>query len=153
MKFTGTVVVTDPCYVFSNYAGDKVKAWDLVECGDVMERIGIVHYIVEQTGYGDWDNEIVDSNDTSKSLGKFCADSGQVGVFYLEEILKANPNYPIEKETKRGLAVCIPDFDGDISIEWNEGNGLAKVVGCGNINFKSIFDEVYGVEDYGEEDS
>lgn len=65
-------------------------------------------------------------------LGNFCADSGLVGVFLLEEVLGYNPsfNYHIERPW---TTTCIKAFEGDIVI--THKNDEVSVVGKGNIIF------------------
>ena len=71
-------------------------------------------------------------------LGTFCADAGLVGVFLLDEVLKANPNFDYHI-TKPHTTTLIEDFDGDVSYitEMNKEtqDEFAYIVGTGNINF------------------
>lgn len=48
MKFNGTIIITDPCYIV------KDNDWDKCDCGDNMERLGFTNYICGSTIYGDW---------------------------------------------------------------------------------------------------
>ena len=52
-----------------------------------MEVLGIKNYICRDTLYGDWSCTTYNS-DTHEKLGEFCADSGMVGVYLLDEVLK-----------------------------------------------------------------
>ena len=56
MKFKGTIVITDPCYLDSDMpeSSTSERWWDMVQYGDNLEATGIEHYICENTIYGDW---------------------------------------------------------------------------------------------------
>lgn len=56
MKFKGTIVITDPCYLDSDMPESSISErwWDMVQYGDDLESTGINHYICESTLYGDW---------------------------------------------------------------------------------------------------
>ena len=56
MRFKGTIVITDPCYLDSNMpeSSTSERWWDMVQYGDNLEATGIDHYICESTLYGDW---------------------------------------------------------------------------------------------------
>ena len=56
MKFKGTIVITDPCYLDSDMPKSSTaeRWWDMVQYGDNLEATGINHYICESTLYGDW---------------------------------------------------------------------------------------------------
>lgn len=49
MKFKGTLVITDPCYIDSS--DDK---WSKSECGENLSVYGCKTYISKSTLYGDW---------------------------------------------------------------------------------------------------
>ena len=44
MKFKGTIIITDPCYITSSH-----DDWRKCSYGDNMEAFGINHYITEST--------------------------------------------------------------------------------------------------------
>ena len=56
MKFKGTIVITDPCYLDNGMpkSSTSERWWDMVQYGDNLEATGINHYICENTLYGDW---------------------------------------------------------------------------------------------------
>lgn len=56
MKFKGTIVITDPCYLDNDMpeSSTSERWWDMVQYGDSLEATGIDHYICESTLYGDW---------------------------------------------------------------------------------------------------
>lgn len=56
MRFKGTIVITDPCYLDSDMPNSSPSEnwWDMVQYGDNLEASGINHYICESTVYGDW---------------------------------------------------------------------------------------------------
>ena len=70
---------------------------------------------------------------TLESLGNFCADSGQVGVFLLDEVLKYNPDFDYDL-SKPWTTTLIKDFEGDIKY-YIDKDTEAHILGVGNINF------------------
>jgi hypothetical protein len=65
---------------------DHLDEWELCDCGENMEALGITHYLTDDTGVGDWNCVTIDK-DTGQKIGCFCADAGLVGVFLLDEVL------------------------------------------------------------------
>lgn len=53
MKFKGTIVITDPCYIIKDPIG-SLDDWEVCKYGENMEVLGINHYITGDTIYGDW---------------------------------------------------------------------------------------------------
>lgn len=167
MKFKGTIIITDPCYVMrAEHHGSTPLTeddWDACNCGRNMGVLGITHYITESTLYGDWgcstyqiqenpketmDKLVAASKESDdgyarvdvkvvKILGNFCADAGLVSVFYLDEVLKYNPDFNKWAEEHSWCVTTIPDFDGEIEYYVDE-NSEAHIIGTGNINFLTI---------------
>lgn len=149
MKFTGDIIITDPCYIIRKNTND----WDKCNYGEYMEDLGIKHYLCKSTLYGDWSCTTFDS-DTKKLIGEFCADAGLVAVFLLNEVLKYNPDFDYHIE-RPWTTTLIKDFDGDVEIKvvhtegiyeedseyWKKGDkwedDSVRVVGKGNINFET----------------
>ena len=120
--------------------------------GSGLQKLGFTDYIWEDTIFGDWgcttyklkefairkDVDKLSKSDVDGELGNFCADAGLVGVFYLEEILKFNPDfkYPIN-EYGCEWATVIEDFDGEIEYIV-DGNNEAHIKGIGNVNFITV---------------
>lgn len=159
MKFKGTIIITDPCYVMRAEHHGSIPIteddWDTCDCGRNMEALGIKHYITESTIYGDWGcstyqiqenpKEIVDKLATVstdkcvemkiiKDLGSFCADAGLVSVFYLDEVLKYNPDFSKWAKERPWCVTTIPYFDGEVEY-YVDVNSEAHIIGTGNINF------------------
>lgn len=162
MKFKGTIIITDPCYIIraKHHGTTPITEddWEACDYGQNMEALGIKHCICESTLYGDWgcttykvdsdpveiidnvaeayakgDYEMDFSSKISK-IGDFCADAGLVAVFLLDEVRKYNPD--IDKWIK-GHPWCvttIEDFDGNVEYYIDE-NSEAPIYGTGNINF------------------
>lgn len=106
-------------------------------------QLGFENYIMHDTLYGDWSCTTF-NKDTKEPIGEFCADTGMVGVFLLEEVLRYNPdfNYHLEKPW---TTTWIKDFDGDVQIqiigdEKDRGVSNAEVIvtGTGTVNFIGI---------------
>ena len=133
MRFDGDIIITDPCYIINDDNIAKRDDWELCEYGEDMSVIGIKDCVTSDTGCGDWSCTVFEEN-SNKKLGEFCADSGMVGVFLLDDILKYNPKF--DYHTEPWTTTLIKDFHGEVDIITNE-DGEAEVVGVGNINFKS----------------
>lgn len=153
MKFKGTIVITDPCYIDTK----DYKIWDGkgvdIYTGNGLGKLGFTNYIWRDTLYGDWscttfkiEDDYVNiktselkAENIEGSIGRFCADAGLVGVFLLDEILAFNPDFkaPVN-EYGCEWATVIENFDGDIQYEVNHtksGGEEAQIRGTGNINF------------------
>lgn len=174
MRFNGTIIITDPCYVV------KKDDWEKSYHGRKMNIFGISNYITESTLIGDWncivyetkqnpnyvikiivkankyyyDNCENDINEieldhlynkymhsvsecADNELGIFCADSGLVSVFYLDDILKYNPDFSKWADEHDWCVTEIQDFNGNIEYVI-DSNGDAHIIGTGNINFFTI---------------
>lgn len=118
--------------------------WEKCCCGNAMEELGLNTFIVCDTLYGDWSCTVRNSL-TKEKLGEFCADSGQVGIFLMSEVLAYNPDLNLPKH----CATIIKNFDGHVRVN-KKNNGkfildgeeyddiVAEVEGVSNtLNFKS----------------
>lgn len=121
-----TIIITDPSYVIRNNRPDE---WEKCKYGDNMEKLGFHNYIITPTKVGDW--SCTTFNSAGESIGTFTADTGLVGVFELDEILKYNQDF-MDLIPKKCYTV-IGHFDGIISVE-EEDYGVS-IVGDGNIDF------------------
>lgn len=56
MKFKGTIVITDPCYLDNDMpkSSTSERWWEKVCYGENLEVSGFTNYISEDTLYGDW---------------------------------------------------------------------------------------------------
>lgn len=138
----------------------KYDDWAKCDCGFNMSILGLTTYISESTVYGDWgcgtykskhpkedvdyiadcqqkheklDNRFKDY----KEIGQFCADSGMVGVFLLDEVLKYNPDYNDWIDKHNWCVTVIPDFDGDVEYYVDKCDN-AHIIGTGNTNFMTL---------------
>lgn len=132
VEFCGDIIITDPCYII------KDEDWSIF-CNDYYESIRedfIPGSIIRDTIYGDWSCTTFDKN-TKKVLGNFCADSGLVGVFNLNEVLKYNPNYNDLNEYPHTVTL-IKDFKGKVyfNIKHHNNDYSVHVIGKG-INIKT----------------
>jgi hypothetical protein len=138
MQFKGTVIITDPCYLIKN---DNPSDWENSEAGISLYVLGFNNYISAPTRQGDWSCEVITYNPSeteaekeSQVFGMFGADSGMVGVFLLEEILKYNPNFEIRS---RHMAV-FEDFNGSIDFEVTEEGELFIFGGSETLCFYTV---------------
>ena len=184
MKFRGTIIITDPCYIVKKCTEEnpypfpwtttnikdpnivkmvkKYTEWenkhdDWTKCkfGINMETLGISTYFTKNTICGDWDcttykitenpyevvNNLVEASEKGydygiecSKLGDFCADSGQVSVFLLDEVRKYNPGIDEWIASHDWCVTTIPDFDGEVNYYVDKQDN-AHIVGIGNINF------------------
>lgn len=116
---------------YKKWDNENPDDWDVCDCGEYMEDLGIYNYISRSTIYGDWSCHVFNT-DTKEILGQFCADSGMVAVFLLDEVLKYNPNFNYHV-TKPWTTTLIKDFDGDVSfiVKTVEEERQVEVVGRG----------------------
>ena len=130
MKFSDeTIVVTDPCYLMKD-----VPDWDKCSLGSRLFRFGFTSEKtkVSRTGWGDGVWEIFNEN-TKEIYGQFAADSGQTGIFSLDEILRYNPDF-LDMKHLVHLATIFWDFTGDIDMKFKKtklGNEEIVVFGKG----------------------
>lgn len=157
MKFKGTIIITDPCYVIKeDIVGERVyNDWEKCKYGENMEALGISHYICRSTIYGDWScttykitedpykviDNFVEASEKGEDygvncskLGNFCADAGLVAVFNLDEVRKYNPDIDEWIASHDWCVTVIPDFKGRVDY-YVDRQGAAHIVGIGNINF------------------
>lgn len=144
MKFKGTIIITDPCYIIKDK--DKIKT------------LSISHCISGSTIYGDWScttfqtiddpyynlkalEDAYDSNEYVKidcpKLGKFCSDSEMVAVFDLDEVREYNPDIDEWIASHSWYVTTITNFDGEVNY-YIDGQGNAHIIGIGNINFFTV---------------
>ena len=125
------------CHVFTNLKLKREIEHHLEECWDLIERRisdpeEVRELFVEMT------NKIV----SMFSLGHFCADSGQVCVALLDEVLAYNPNWLVWQESHSWCAAIIRDFSGTVSYHTHTpsyaSEPRAYIEGVGSINFRSV---------------
>ena len=87
---------------------------------------------LENEEYGDDELLIPDEG---KAIGGFCADTGLVGVFLLDEVLAYNPEWKSWIEEHSWCATIIEDFEGEVEYYIDKVDEEAHIVGTGNINF------------------
>jgi len=134
------------------YRDDNISDWELSNGGRDFEQFGFTAYMSRDTLYGDWSCTVFDT-DTKKPIGEFCADSGMVGVFLLDEVLKYNPD--VMEKLSSWAATVIKNFKGYVQMQVVHMEGIyeedseyhkkgekwednsVEVVGTGNINFRT----------------
>lgn len=140
-----TLIITDPCYIMKDSHWNQ---WlDMAFSRNPMELdvylkdyLNFGEVIAADTGYGDWDNEVLDSN--GEVMGKFSADAGMVIVCTASDLT----NYGYDKEEierlqENGCLTIIPNYTGTVELHYeynDEGSKLAVLYGmsesCGDFN-------------------
>ena len=141
MKFKGTIIITDPCYI------TKDEDYERTNYGKDLDMLGFSTFLVAYTGFGDWDNNITKNN--GEHLGGFCADSGQVCVVLEQELDNYNPDFFLDYASHTYAKV--EDFEGDIEID-RSCDWWTVIRGEGNINFTSDIPEDDTDEEEWDED-
>lgn len=106
MKFDGDIIITDPCYVINKKTSGRIDYDDK----EAWAALGVKNCMARDTIYGDWGCTVFDTDD-GQVIGEFCADSGMVAVFLLDEILKYNPEFDYHINRK-WTTTLIKDFNG-----------------------------------------
>lgn len=160
MKFTGTLVITDPCYFEAKpliesptlygdwscmvYPGTPDNNTDHIEWDNYYLRFFHDYNFEEHTQ--EEKAELLDEYTTFKEnwkkehiLGEFCADAGEVGVFNYDDLTDEDKKFCKEHYW---CAAIIEDFDGDVDIvEFileDDDEPQVRVVGTGNKPFFSV---------------
>lgn len=155
MKVTGSIVITDPCYMH-NYFGSCLMRRSTIygdwSCMVYPGKLGETNlpdqwdekyfkFFKEYNSEKDLDkkesmrNEFKAFREEWKKniLGEFCADSGQVAVFEYDKLNDVSKEWI---KSHPWCATVIEDFDGDVDFVVNDKS--VHVVGIGNKNFFSI---------------
>ena len=74
MKFKGTIVITDPCYIMraEHHGTTPITEddWNACNYGENMEALGINNYITESTLYGNWSCTTYASENPQETVDK-----------------------------------------------------------------------------------
>ena len=96
------------------------------------------------TLYGDWSCHVFDT-ETDTPIGEFCADSGMVCVYNMEDVLKYKPDFMDYLKDRPWIATIIKDFDGEVQRvemeEYDDNYQRVYFIGKGNKNFRTDFFE------------
>lgn len=143
MEFNGVIIITDPCYVI------KQEDWTNFLKGD---KLGLTKFFSEDTIYGDWGCTTYKISIDPKKIpvshynrisindviGEFCADSGLVAVFDLNELVKYNPKVTDFIDSHPWCVTVIEDFNGYAEYIIDK-NGEAHIIGASDtLNFITI---------------
>lgn len=108
-EYNGTLVITDPCYLDTGNVNFGYRT------PDKLRSIGLKHFDVADTIYGDWSCTVFDIK-KERPVGKFAADGGMVFVGLMEEIERSCKDFPSWAESHDWCVAQIPDFDGEAYI-------------------------------------
>lgn len=139
MKFKGTIVITDPCYITrAEHHGTTPLTeddWDTCDYGRNMEALGINNYITENTLYGDWSCTTYATDDPHKAV----EDLAEIAKYFNDqyEYFGGYRNMP-ESEYERLCSVCDARQD-ELNLETEEIGHF-----CADAGLVSVFllDEV-----------
>jgi len=134
MRFDGDIIITDPVYITT------MSDWDKCKNGGDMSLLGFENFLVTSTLCGDWICFI--RSQENKTIGRVMADSGQVGIFLVNEIKKYNKGmYSMIKESN-AEATIIKDFHGEINVSKDIQDNIefCKITGIGNVMFHNVLD-------------
>lgn len=155
MKFSGTIIITDPCYIEQTkcpmYRNTIYGDWSCMVYPGNMD---------ENKKYEEWDKRYIkffnEYNFTGKTddektalreefkkfkeewkkniLGEFCADSGQVGVFEWGKLNETEQRWVLDHPW---CATIIKDFFGDV--EFNVIGKSVHVIGSSQNHVNDFF--------------
>lgn len=141
LHFDGDVVITDPCYFMRDPAPGAKNDWSACDYGRKLDLFGIRDFYTRDTLSGDWGCQVTDP-DTGKVYGSFGADSGQVCVADLSQVLSYNPDYDLADagacvlhDFKGTIQVVVRPFWGGADLAYDEyrvqviGDGIHKTTG------------------------
>lgn len=124
------------------YTGQGDGNWMITEPSEILNRVEAEKFIngfsfaIKYFKNGDI-NSIIDLEKFMKKqtiLGRFSVDSGSFGVFYLDEVLKYNPNFL--RDHGVWLYTIIEDFTGSVQLQFKDGG--FNILGVGNKTFCSL---------------
>lgn len=157
--FEGDIIITDPQYIMRQYSvpqpercfypdDESHKAamldwefthpdhWAITNFGTNLEIIGLTKWLNQELSYEAGQYTCFDSTDNR--IGRFCTDSGIIGIYLKDEVEKYNPDWR-DYVTAPYKCTFIPRFNGTIYIvNHNDNDGIGadiRIVGRGNLNF------------------
>ena len=154
MKIKGNIVITDPCYMVNSYnecymkrgtiygdwscmvypgkfgETDKPREWDEFYF-EFFEKYNSGKSKEEKDALGKEFEEYKRNWKKNETLGEFCADSGNVGVFDYDNLNEENKEFI---RTHDWCAAVIKDFDGVVEFFVDDNDNL-HVIGTGNKDF------------------
>lgn len=123
-----TILITDSCYFV------KDEEWRASDYGKSLKKFGFSNYLSKDTIYGDWFCTMFEEG-TNKEIGTFSADSGNVCVVSLKQVLNYNPEFADTLKKAKEIATVLEHFTGDITYKTDYNK--AYLVGKGNVNFRT----------------
>lgn len=122
----------------TEYDNEHEDDWIRSNYGLDMDVLGIHTYITKPTICGDWSCRTFNPY-TGEDYGEFCADTGRVSVFLLDEVLKYNPKFNYHSD-REWTTTWIKNFSGYVQIVVEEekypddelSEYIVKVVGNGH---------------------
>ena len=127
-----TLIITDPCYIMNDEDWEHFLSLELTS-----KPIGLDNYLKQyhnfgevigaDTGYGDWNNEVIDSK-SNEAVGEFTADAGMVIVCTASDLT----NYGYDREEfldlhERGCIAVIPNFTGTVELHYEYSKDESKL--------------------------
>lgn len=159
LSFKGDIIITDPQYIMRQYTTPQPERcfypddaayktamldwefshpdhWALTNFGTNLELIGLTRWLNQDTYYGAGQYSCFDATDNR--IGRFCTDSGIIGVYKKREVENYNPDWK-DYITSPYKCTYIPKFNGIIyTVNFNDGDDVysdIRIIGRGNMNF------------------
>jgi len=139
--FHGTLVITDPVYIFRNAYSPEIRNWLYHRRSAGIHTPELHHFDAGSIGNSkSWTCNIY-RNRPEELLGTFKASQGDVGIFLMEEIEAVNPHFSMWATAYPKSVTILPDFDGWAHVTHTKmpsGEIVASVLGGGSTCFHSI---------------
>lgn len=124
------------------YTGQGDGTWEVIEINSILNRVEAEKFV---NGYSkalrnlnpnkiDSICELENYMKKQSYLGRFSVDYGTFGVFYLDEVLKYNPNFL--RDHGIWLYTIIENFTGTVQLQFKDGG--FNILGVGNRTFCSL---------------
>lgn len=124
MKYKGTLIITDPCYIVKSD-----EDWHLCEFGERLDLLGIPTFLscdrLPSAGF-------VRNLTEDRIIGEYCTDSCVTSIMSYDELMAYYPD--CLKNLAQHCYTLISDFDGEVAII-EDVKGKTAFVGTGKPSF------------------
>lgn len=127
MKFKGTIVITDPCYVIKR---DKEDDWSKCGYGENMEVLGINNYMTNNTIYGDWSCTVLETSDPKKAVD----DIAEISKHFSNKLEECGGYNNITEEQTKALYEECDSMQDSLNLNLKKLGGF-----CADAGLVSVF--------------